>query len=164
MGENDLFGHPSAFERALFNRQNVSTVERLIMPRPRPLPPAQDGLAMFDSERGDLIMFGFVLIIVCLVSGLYSCMVNVVAKQQRKFNGRVRHYSPVTAAAAKRRRAAATAAAMAAVAAAAVAQEEGDHASGRRTSRDIDVSSITSSSSDTGHTYSETARREDILY
>ena len=39
---------------------------------------------MFKGEKADLVIFGFVLIMIILVSGLFSCMVHVVSRQSGK--------------------------------------------------------------------------------
>lgn len=53
---------------------NVSLAEEEIPSSPR----------MFGNEKMDILLFAFLLIMLILVSGLFSCMVNSIAKQNGK--------------------------------------------------------------------------------
>ena len=41
-------------------------------------------IVSISGDKTDVRMFGFILIIICLISGLFSCLVNVISKQGRK--------------------------------------------------------------------------------
>ena len=50
---------------------------------------------MFRGEKVDICMFGFIVVIICIVSGLFSCLVNVISKQQRGYRKRRYLFSEV---------------------------------------------------------------------
>ena len=54
--------------------------------------PTEDENTMFRGEKVDICMFGFILVIICIVSGLFSCLVNVISKQAKSsFQNRNRY-------------------------------------------------------------------------
>ena len=73
-----------SFKRIIILIASTCLTSTSAAPIGRPSLDADHHKMMFKGEKADLVMFGFVLIMIILVSGLFSCMVHVVSRQSGK--------------------------------------------------------------------------------